>query len=465
VTTARTRSDRTTLLLALGALAWLAVQVAYWPVATSFGDEVGYLGEARLLLAGHVRPSPTSPGIWVLGPTGAVGKYPLLLPLLSAPLLALSPPLVFALGIAAALALAWMASRILREHGHDPRWGLLMLAHPTVIIMARTLMVDLLLSAFAVGAWYRLRRGRLMSAAALLALTAAAKPTGVVIAGALIAGEGLRLRLVEGRSGRSALATMAKLSAGVALGGMLAMVLNRVAGGQWWYSYERTEIHTRWFWPTHFPLTAPVHVTSLLLVPPLLILGAIPFWRRREFGPLLAIGSLTTLMCFFFFVDRGRGFVDTLVLSPRLILPSVAFLMIGYLDLLASLVERAPGLDRRLLPLTMVVPSLVCLAIAGRHRGWQAPQAAALAEASRAVAQHHAPELGIAGEASKAAILFRGDVSVATPDNRPKVVLCATASASYRSPGTVSDCRLEGYDDRELTTGFHLLVRRDLSER
>ena len=71
--------------LRAGAAAWLAVQLAFWPAAF-VGNEVGYLGQVRVLLSGHVRPDPTgTPGIWFPGDHGLVEVR--FLPLVVAPLL------------------------------------------------------------------------------------------------------------------------------------------------------------------------------------------------------------------------------------------------------------------------------------------------------------------------------------------------------------------------------------------
>ena len=69
-------------LLAAGMLLWTLVFCLHWPAALSFGDEIGYVGQARLLLQGQVRPSADSPGVWVPTPHGPAIKYPLLLPIL-----------------------------------------------------------------------------------------------------------------------------------------------------------------------------------------------------------------------------------------------------------------------------------------------------------------------------------------------------------------------------------------------
>src|SRR5262245_2989770 len=82
--------------LVLGILAWIAIMVALWPLATSFGDEVGYIGEARLLLSGRLKPVDGDVGVWQQGRYAAgVAKFPLLQSLLLAPLVAVSPRAVF----------------------------------------------------------------------------------------------------------------------------------------------------------------------------------------------------------------------------------------------------------------------------------------------------------------------------------------------------------------------------------
>src|SRR5258708_23607227 len=79
-----------------------------------------------------------------------------------------------------------------------------------------------------------------------------------------------------------------------------------------------------------------------MLCPPLLIAGVLPFWRRRDFAAVFAIGGTIAMFSIYFFADWGIGFFDSLVLSRRLIMPAVAFLLVGYADLLAQLFARLP---------------------------------------------------------------------------------------------------------------------------
>jgi hypothetical protein len=452
-------------LFVLGALLWLAAQAVTWPVALSFGDEIGYVGQVRALFAGHVRPLPADPGVWLPGEHGLVARYPLFLPLLVAPLYALGPRVMFASGVAAALALAVIAAGLLRSWGRNPVWALLLLAHPTVVIIARTVMVDLLLATFSVGAWYALTRDRRALAALLLALVVVAKPTGVLIAGALLVGEAVRLFRASPRS-PDATTRLGWAAAGIAAGGGLTAALNIVSTGTPGYGYARFDFGGPPFAPAHIPHTLPIHLAGLALCPPLLGLGIVALWRRRALAPLAASIGLVGAMGCYLFVDTGRNFAETLTLAPRLILPAVAMLMIGYADLTAGAVERLGRSGRWVVVVVPLVPALVCLGLASRHRAWQDLPAAALAAARQEVARLGGHELGLSGGALKVGMLFPGRTVGLVPGSAaPEVVLCCEDSASRRMPGLSFRCDMPGYDDHRLAGGFHLLVRGDARPR
>jgi hypothetical protein len=451
-------------LLAAGMLLWTLALAVRWPLALSFGDEVGYVGQAKLFLAGKVRPEPESPGVWVTTPQGPRAQYPLLVPALMAPFVAASPRLVFLTGVAAALAIAFVAGRVLAAWGRSPAYGLVVLLHPTVTLIARTAMSDLMLAAFSVGAWWAVRRDRRGVAFVLLAFTVAAKPIGFLLALAIVVGEALHLG-PELRAGeRSARRRVAAAAAGMAAGLALLLALNVLAADKLWFDYDHRFLGTPPFWFKYFPTSAPRHALSLLLVPPLLAAGAWPFWRRRDFGPLLVIVGLTGMMCFYFFVDTGRSTLETLVLAPRLILPVVAFLLIGWADLLAGAAGAFPRLRRALPAVLVVAPALLAFAISVRHRRWQEPEAEALAAAERLVAARGEHELGSTAESVKIALLYPGP----TPSLRegaparagqPGVVLCGTRSWSYRTGDVAIPCSFPGYTVESERDGFQLLVR------
>jgi hypothetical protein len=447
-------------LLLAGMLLWTVALVVQWPLALSFGDEVGYVGQAKLLLEGHIRPLADSPGVWTRTPQGLVAQYPLLVPLLLTPLVAIDPRLVFLAGIAAALATAWIAGRVLRQWGRPSTWALLVLVHPTVILLARTAMADLLLAAFVVGAWWSLRNERRVATVALLALTVAAKPIGFLLAIAIVAGE------VPHLVWRSSETTAARRRipwgiAGLLLGFALAGALNLLATGRLWFAYDHGFVGTPPFWPRYFLTTGPIHLRSLLLLPPLLIAGVWPFWRQRSFGPLLLIAGQGLMMCCYFFVDVGRNWLETLLLAPRLVLPVVVLLLIGYGDLLAAGAARIVGLRRVVVAVLVILPAVVGLGLSARHRRWQAPAGTALATASRLAGELGVNELGMTESAAKVGVLYRGHSSwILNGQGGAPLVLCSSQSWSYRSSERPVPCRIPGYDTKFAHDDFHFLVRR-----
>jgi hypothetical protein len=440
---------------------WGLVLVWKWPVAVSFGDEVGYVGQMRVLLEGRFRPMPQDPGIWIPSGHGLVARYPYFVPILAAPLFAIHPRLIFLVGPLAALALVFLTARVLRAWGYSSGWASLILMHPTVIIMARTVMTDLVLAALVVGTWWTARHQRLGWTALLAAAATLSKATGFVIVAGLAAGEMLRAHRELRRRDRAAVRRIAFLAGGLAAGLIGTIALNFVATGRLWFEYDRAHeyLGTPQFWPSYFLTSAPVHLRSLLLVPPLLVAGVWPFWRRREFGPLVAGGGLVVMMCFYFFVDRGRSIVETLLLSPRLILPALAFLLIGYAALIADLWERLTS-HRYVPALLAALPALIAVPISLRHRAWQDPDARALATAAAVAGDDGV--LGLTITSTKSGMLYAGRAVQIETGARPAVILCGRRYPSYRTVGDVGEfynCDLPGYEKLE-TDGNNSVLRR-----
>ncbi len=443
----------------------MVVWLLEWPRVLSFGDEVGYVGQIRLLLQGRLRPVPADPGVWISSAHGLIAKYPYFGPILETPLFAIHPRLIFLAGPLAALAVVFVAGRVLRSWGRSPLWGLVILAHPTVTILARTAMTDLLLTAFVVGAWWAARRDRGALAAGLAAAASMVKVTGFVVVGLLLAGEILREQAALRGRDRAAIRRILWLAAGLAVGIAGMTALNFAANGTPWSAYSEAHAYRGApnFSPSYLLTTGPIHLASLLVVPPLLLAGAYPLWRRREFGPLVAAGGLLAMMCVYYFVDHGRSFVETLLLSPRLILPAVAFLLIGYADLLATAWGKVIAGGRTPV-LIAAVPALLALPISARHQAWQRDDARALALATSAVAAAGDHVLGLTSTATKSGLLFRGQtVEVTRGAGGPKVVLCGTHYPSYRdaeNPAGAFNCALPQYEKLD-TVGTSVVLRRE----
>jgi hypothetical protein len=452
--------------LVIGALAWLLVSAFYWPEAFSFADEVGYVGESRLLLSGRLLPTGEDPGVWTTTARGLVPKYPIFGSLLMAPLVALTPKAVFALGMLAALALCWIAARVLRGWGTEPAWALLLIAHPTIVIISRTATVDIAMTVFLFGAWQALRRGRRFAAVGFVTALCLIKPTGFMLGGLFAGGEALRVLPRLRRLETDALRDVATLAAALAVGLTLVLVGNKIATGHLWFAYDHSMMDAPPFWYSHFPKTAPAHFRTLLLFPPLLILGALPYIRRRELGPLSVIVGFGTLMCFYFFVDSGTSTVESLVLAPRLLIPVVAFLLLGYAQLLAQVAQKSSRLSKVVRPALVTATVLSTLAISVRHHRWQAPMAAARRSAEQALVQIGGRELAVLPQAAKVGLLYSGRARIVTgPRLDGPVVLCSERSASHRSPGDGPySCDFPGYRVAARSGDFKVLIDQRLPE-
>jgi hypothetical protein len=467
------RSTRDDTLFVVGVALWVAVIVATWPRALSFVDEVGYVGRTRLVLAGHLSYVPGSPGAWVTTDHGRVGVYPLLQSLLLAPLAALWPRAMFALAVAEAVLLAVMARAILKSWGRSPLWALLVLAHPTIAILARTTMADLGQAVAALGGWWALRRGRPVAAAAWLAFLVALKPTGAVLALGVVAGEALSsLAALRARDG----AAWRRLASGVigSLGGLgLLLASNQLANGRVWFDYAHAHDAGPLFDLRALPRVVPRHAVSLLVAPPLLAAGALAYWRRRELGPLVACVGLLAMMCVYYFVDSGANAVETLVLAPRLLLPVVAFLLVGYAALLDDLATRLgatrpgagdappsprPALAAALVALPLVVVSGISLA----HARYQRDMGIVRDVASAVADAHGERTLGLTPSAFKAGLLHEGPTVLYSPTGaRPAAVFCSEVAPSHREGGLRRSCDLPGYHSVNARGGFFALARDD----
>ncbi|HET6284001.1 MAG TPA: hypothetical protein VFH73_23800 [Polyangia bacterium] len=452
--------DWTNVLFFAGIASWIVAMLITWPLSLSFGDEIGYVGQAKLFLEGRLHVAANTPGVWVRTPNGLVAQYTLMVPLLITPLLALLPRAVFISGAAAAVGLAWIGGRALRSWGRNPLWALIILAHPTIVIISRTVMSDLLLAFFAVAAWWSLRNDRrIVTVLSFVALTAT-KPIGFLLGLALVVGEGATMwRALQIRQ-PAALSRMRLGVVAFAAGLAATVASNLVSTGKLWFGYNLAFLGTPPFWFRYLTVSGPVHLLSVLLNPPLLIAGVWTFWRQRDFGPLLVIFGMGTMMSFYYFVDFGTNWFESLVLSPRLILPVIAFLMIGYTNALAALWERLGRRQRSAVPVLLLLPALIALGIGTRHRKWQEPMAKALAAASVIARRVGAPELWLTDNACKAGLLYDGPTRLLDATSNPAVILCSTRPASYRQPMGTYTCDLPGYRSEAAADGFEVLVRK-----
>lgn len=160
---------------------------------------------------------------------------------------------------------------------------------------------------------------------------------------------------------------------------------------------------------------------------------------------MFVIATLCITMSTYFFVDHGGTWLESIVLSQRLILPAVAFLLLGYAHLLAELGSRSRWL-RELTLVLVLLPAGSALAIGRAHRLWQDPMAQALRTATAMLDQLGQSELLVTRNASKIGLMFPGPVSVVdeSVQHPVGVVLCSMLE-SYRAGDITTACSLPGY--------------------
>lgn len=454
----RKSADPSRALLFTGCLLWCLGLAATWPGALSFQDEIGYVGQVRALLEGQLRPLAELPGIWFPTAEGWIAKYPLPPALLLLPAFLVSPRAVFALAALAALWVTWTGSRALRDWDIDPRWSLLLLAHPTFVLMSRTTMPDLPLAAFAVASWWALRNERRGLAALWLCVTVSIKATGILLAAPLVAGEALRLWLAE-RSPRAAL-RCAVPAAGLLAGLLLTGLSNLLQTGDLAYGYSVAYAHRgiEPFAVGYLASSGKWHLASLLLLPPGLIFGLAPWWKRREWGVVAAIGLLLAVMAFYFYVDAGRTTLETLAIAQRLVLPAVAFLLLGYAALLARLLRSRRATRRLVFALALAAPAM-SLGVGTLHARWQQPMIEARHDAETVLSRAGGGTLGLTYSAFKSGLLTRERVRWVQYTREPlPVILCSTEVPVYRRLSPPINCDFDGYRPAARSGTYVILV-------
>jgi len=470
----RPERSRDDVLFLLGVTLWVAVILATWPRAVSFGDELGYVGRAKLILEGHLSYVPNSIAGWYETERGTMApKYPLLQSLLLLPFGALGPRAMFALAVLGAVWLAATARAVLRSWGKSPAFALLVLAHPTIVILARTTMADLGQAAAALSAWWALRRGRGVATMAWLTLLVALKPTGAVLALAIVAGEALRARAALRARDAATVRRFAWSVAGGLSGLALLVACNYLSNGHAWFDYTHAGPGKPPFSASYAAAVVPSHVVTVLLLPPLLVAGAVTYWRRRELAPLVVSAAFLAMMSVYYFVDAAPKAIETLVIAPRIILPAVVFLLLGWIAWLDDLRAGAwrgrapdaapsPPVGRVLGALLVAVPVVVCVGVSARHARYQRAMGSIRDIASALADSYGERTLGVTSNASKAGILHDGPTTLFDPvSNRTAAVFCSEVSASLRQPGADGTCSIPGYHTVAASRGYFALARDD----
>lgn len=406
----------------LGLALWLALRLATAPAAATFFDEVGYSGQARLFAAGSVHATPTSPGVWFATAEGLEPLYPPGWSIVQAPFVLASPRFATLPSALAAALATFVFALLLREGGAAPVWGLVLLAHPTVSLFSRVAMPDVATLAAVLLVWLAVERRRPHLGAAAAATAILLKPTGLIPIAAYVA-----IAAWKQPEDRPA---VFRVAVGAGAAALLGLALPS--------AYATSLAAKTPFSPAHLASAGSTLLLLLATVPPLLLLGAIPLLRARRFAALAAALALIAVLSGYYFIDRGRSILETLVVGPRLALPAVGILLVGWTLGLSQITRRLPS--------ALLATGCIVLPLAVQG-GVAAHQARVLDEVGRTrstvdrIARlRGAVAVDVTPAALKALTFSPLEVrSVASPTDA-EIFVCATRVPSWREPGITVRC-------------------------
>ncbi len=320
-------------LLALMALYAVLYLVFYPPIYTSV-DEASTFRMAFLLRHGSLVPHDPDffPSISPLGLHGRTYRFPIGFPALLAPLAGGGGRAFFLLNPALHLAATWFFAKTLQALRMPPRYAALYLLYPSAVLFTRTLLSDPFAASLTTIALYCLLRRRTTPwASALLGLALLTRSASVLAAGAvfvaLLIGDWRTQDEVPLWRGRA-------VPFGLGLLPFLA-----VSGWYNWYTmgnvlktgYSADQLSLAGLWTA-----GPLYAESLLLLFPGMLLAPLLYRGRFWRIGLLSTTAVVLLAAAYNESTYGNTPLETLISTPRQVLPVVPFLLLAYCGLLSA---------------------------------------------------------------------------------------------------------------------------------
>ncbi len=329
-------------LLAAGA-AYLLLLVIFYPTLYTSIDEASAFSMAYVLRHGTIFPAHTPafhnaefyPSLSPLGVHGRVYRFPIGFPLLLSALSFISWRAFFLvnplLHLTAAACFAW----ILRANRIPPRYAVLYLLFPCFALFTRTLFSDAFAASLTTIALYLLLcRRRPLLAGLCLGLALLSRSTSLIVAVALLAAlsagdwkSRTQIPLWKGQAARLLLGLLPFLA--------INWVYNFYAFGSPFrsaYSANALSWHG-------LAESGPSYAAALLLIYPGMLLA--PFFYRGAFWREgLAAAILVTLVAASYNESTfGNNALQTLLSTPRQVLPVMPFYLLAFCGVLSSLVR------------------------------------------------------------------------------------------------------------------------------
>ena len=331
-------ADRRWLLGLMAAYA-LLILAFYPPIYTSI-DEASAFSMAYVLRHGTIYPGHVAafhaaeffPELSPTGPYGRVYRFPIGFPLLLAGLSWTGWRTFFLVNPLLHLVATWCFARILSSCRIPPRYGVLYLLLPSFVLFTRTLFSDAFAASLTtIGLYFLVCRRAPLQAGLCLGLALTARSASVfvtlILLGSALASDWRRgdAPLWRGQAARMALGLAPFVLLNLlynfyALGSPLASAYNAQALS--WQGLKQS---------------GGIYALSLLVVYPGLLLAP---WLYR--GPLWREGLAATTLVFLVAAAYnestfGNNFLQTLLSTPRQVLPVMPFYLLAYCGLAARL--------------------------------------------------------------------------------------------------------------------------------
>jgi hypothetical protein len=349
VTSPAARAARPELLAAIVAA---LLYLIWYPPTFGIIDESTYLSTAYVYRAGTIHADVA--GVASIGGVESgghtVAKFAPLWPLVLAPFTAAGWRGAFAANLLLYLAGFVLFARLVRGAGL-PRWtALLYLAHPTLLVYARTLMSDVAAGVPVLAAWLLWRRGGRGAAAGagfLLGVSVLVRYTNVILVVLFVIAAGVD----AARHAAGARRRIGPLLLGGTPPAIVLAVYDQIAFGTWWrgsagYRDDRAGIGMSGQFGWQVLGSGLEHyVTALLVVLPLLLLGVLLYRGRDRVMLRIVTLGFTLFFCFYYYRDRGEGFLATAVVGQRFLIPVLPLYLLAYAEVLDRAVRaaRVPG--------------------------------------------------------------------------------------------------------------------------
>ena len=420
------------------------------PRAVTIEDEAYYLGHAHAIAHGRIVPqiSDPYPGMEVAGRPRI--KYPVAWPLLLAPAVKLGVAYALRMNTLIHLLAAGLFALLLRRRNLPPEYSFLFLLQPGLFFYSQTAMADSLTVLLILAGLLQCEKGRLLAASLWMGLAILIKIGAVVPAGIMslwLAFEGVR--------GKRPFGDAWKFVGGLVFAGGLLLLGYKLTQGKFLPETYLARPSFSWISP-RFAAHLGFYALGLVLIYPGMLWGL----RYNNGLERFLVLSIVVFQSGYFFVDRGRSFLESLVLAQRLVLPAVAILLLGY----ASWMERLAKFRRVAQGAVGVAALGAALAIGTRYHVFQQEWSGMAGEIDQALPpgaflEYDPRAMKLASVLSHPGAFLPLFPDQVHPEKETRYYLASKESLTYRAPEELPTLALPG--NRVLETSKVTLWRID----